>query len=110
MSLESSSFPFFLKCSSSNISRKSTILKWHRRTPKIRRLQRIQRRSRQRFPRNQRLLATFLGTKPHLVINWPDAKVGDECACPRAQEKGTAIPVSVGGGANGEDVVGTCGG
>jgi hypothetical protein len=85
-----------LKRSSSNIPCKSAILKRHRRTPKIRILQRIPRSSRQTLPRNQWLLSTLLSTQPHLVIHRPDAKIRNKSSRSRGQEGGTAVPVSVG--------------
>src|ERR1700743_33101 len=64
-----------LKRSRRNVPGKGRILKRDCGTPKVRRLQRIPRHIWQTLPRDQRLLPTFLGPEPHLVIDRPYAEV-----------------------------------
>lgn len=85
----------FSKRSSNNIPHKSTILERHRRTPKIRRLQRIPRHTRQTLPRNQRLLASLSIAYPHRMVNRPEPKISNPDTCASSPERLATVPFSM---------------
>lgn len=95
-----------LKCGSSQVRSKISVLKRHIRAPKVRRLQRALRRRRKTLPRDQRLRPARRAGGVQSVVQGEDAQVLDERARPGQGEAaaGAADPVAVLRGAHGDDV------